>query len=86
MPKVPEPPDNLDLNFEEVNVEYKPDAQSPAQTLPFVNGAAECGTGGWYYDDPQNPTQILLCPETCTAVQGAGAGITVTFGCATVVK
>lgn len=61
-------------------------------TLFKVAGAAACDqNGGWYYDDDQNPTQVLLCPASCDQAQQAGAGggqvdIQVLFGCETIVK
>ena len=43
--------------------------------------------GGWYFDDNQNPTAIILCPQTCSAVQSdAQAQIDVSFGCESVFK
>jgi hypothetical protein len=38
---------------------------SPPQLLSNVGTAAGCGSGGWYYDNATNPTQLILCPETC---------------------
>jgi len=32
---------------------------------------------GWYYDDPADPTSILLCPATCTEVQKPGQKVDV---------
>lgn len=48
-----------------------------------VSGAAACGPGGGYYmDDPLQPTAVSLCPSTCTAVQGEiGGRIDVQGGC-----
>ena len=41
---------------------------------------------GWYYDNPAAPTQIILCPSTCTAVEGDMTGeVDVTLGCTTVI-
>jgi MYXO-CTERM domain-containing protein len=52
-----------------------------------VQSAADCGAdGGWYYDDPVNPTSITLCPATCTTVQGdVMAVIDIAVGCECVV-
>ena len=60
--------------------------------LPGVTDAAACGaSGGWYYDDPGNPTKVILCPVSCdTAQASVGPGkpghIEVLFGCATVAQ
>lgn len=69
-----------------VNVKYTPGgggAPEPIYNVP--KGAADCGMkGGWYYDDPANPTKILMCPSTCTILQGDTQGkVDILFGCAT---
>jgi hypothetical protein len=39
--------------------------------LAAPGGVSGCGQkGGWYYDDPMNPTKIIMCPTTCAALQG----------------
>ena len=60
--------------------------------LPGVADAAACGAGpGWYYDNPANPTKVILCPTSCSDAQAAiGPGkpghIEVLFGCQTILK
>ncbi|HVY46174.1 MAG TPA: vWA domain-containing protein [Minicystis sp.] len=68
-----------------VNVDYTPGSGGMDETFPQVPNAAACGNGdGWYYDNPQAPTKITLCPHTCQTVQAdAGAKIQIIFGCAT---
>jgi hypothetical protein len=53
--------------------------------LKQVSGAGACApSGGWYYDDPQNPRKILLCHESCGALPAdAGGGADVLLGCDT---
>jgi hypothetical protein len=48
-----------------------------------VVDAASCGTEpAWYYDNNDMPTQILLCPSTCTTVtDDGGAEIQILAGC-----
>jgi hypothetical protein len=59
--------------------------------IPGVESANDCTAGGgWYYDDPVQPTKVILCPASCDAAQAAvGAGkpghIDVLFGCEKVV-
>lgn len=49
--------------------------------LNNVGSLAQCGTG-WYYDNPANPTQIKLCPTTCTSVlNDSGTKVEVDLGC-----
>ena len=40
---------------------------------------------GWYYDNPDEPTQIFLCPQTCETMQDLKDGvINIGFGCETI--
>jgi hypothetical protein len=85
---IPDPGGGLMIDYTRVNVEYQADPMSTPSTIPHVpGGMADCGAGGgWYYDDPVAPQQVILCPETCTVVQAnPQAKITVKFGCATVI-
>jgi len=34
-----------------------------------VASSNDCGAGGWYYDDPQAPAKVLLCPSTCATLR-----------------
>jgi len=71
----------------EVNVNYT-SGIGALSTIGQVPGASACGSGGgWYYDDPEAPTLITLCPSTCDEVQAdPDAKIDILLGCATVVK
>lgn len=55
------------------------------RTIPQVASLASCGNQeGWYYDDPKNPTLILLCPGSCGIVQSKPtSALNATFGCLT---
>jgi len=86
---IPPPPNGEEIDYGKVNVAYKPNANANGQPIFNVpGGQGDCdNSGGWYYDDPANPSQILLCPSTCDAVQGSTEGsVTVKFGCATQIK
>ncbi|MBW2456251.1 MAG: VWA domain-containing protein [Deltaproteobacteria bacterium] len=83
---IPEPPEGEVFDPDLVNVEFTVEGGSP-QSLGQVPSEAECSqySGGWYYDDPVNPTKILVCPDTCAAIQSAdNATISIKFGCNTV--
>ncbi len=61
-------------------VTYRP-GQGPAQVLSQQADVAGCGDG-WYYDDNENPIQIILCPSSCGLVQSdEQARIDVELGC-----
>lgn len=82
---IPEPPEGETFDPSKVNVEFS-DGVTTTE-IGYVPSEADCASvnGGWYYDDPSNPTKILVCPETCQAIQGIdGASIHIKFGCDTV--
>jgi hypothetical protein len=83
---MPMPPPGQMLDFANVNVRYT-SAKGFATNLGNVPSAAACPTfaHGWYYDNANNPTRILACPQTCTEIQAGGvdAKVDVLFGCKT---
>ncbi len=84
---IPAPPMGQTLDPARVNVRYLPAGVTPGRQIVRVDSAAACGTtGGWHYDDNAAPTKILLCPATCTEVQGDPmASLQVEFGCSSVI-
>lgn len=83
---IPTPPEGETLNPDEVNVEFD-DGQGGGLQIGRVDSAADCAAvdNGWYYDDPDAPTTILVCPQTCDVVQGfTMASVSIKFGCATI--
>lgn len=88
---VPSPGPGQTLDPNKVNVEYLPGGNPPPQQIYRVTDASQCtsgtGQGGWYFDNNAAPTKIILCPDTCTAVQAdPAAKIDVKFGCESVFK
>lgn len=82
---LPTPPDGQTLDPTKVNVELTTNSNTNA--LGYVDTAAACGssTDAWHYDDAATPTEIVLCPATCTEAQSADdAAVAIQFGCATV--
>ncbi|MEO6576461.1 MAG: vWA domain-containing protein, partial [Polyangiaceae bacterium] len=44
-------------------------------------------TNGWSYDDPKNPTKVILNGASCAAAKADASGkITVVLGCKTIIK
>lgn len=78
------------LDPRKVNVSVSTPASN--EVLFKVGGAGDCDlSGGWYYDDDENPTQVILCPTSCSqaqaAVQSQGEGsVDIYFGCETIPK
>jgi hypothetical protein len=84
---IPPPPMGMNLDPDLVNVELD-DGNNNLEEIPRVDDLADCMNNpeGWYYDDPINPVQIFLCPQTCMKAQGYEMGaINVKFGCETLI-
>lgn len=84
---IPPPPMGEVLDPGKVNVNYTPAGQ-PVMPILFVSNPADCGVkGGWYYDNPNAPTKVVMCPTTCDVLKADSTGkIEVLFGCETVIK
>jgi hypothetical protein len=83
--QIPAPPAGETLDPTKVNVEFI-DASNVSHLIGAVPGAEQCAlvAQGWYYDDPTAPTKVVVCPQTCTWIQGeTGAEMKVHFGCLT---
>jgi hypothetical protein len=79
--QLPAPPAGKTLDISTVNVVFTPSGGS-AMTLTYDQSCT--GANGWHYDDPTNPTKIILCASTCVAVQAdSSAKIDIVTGCET---
>jgi hypothetical protein len=80
---LPEPPDGSQtLDLTKVQVTYTTADDETTEEIPSlasVNGCGLSANGGWYYDDLENPTRILVCPCTCSRFE-AGR-VDVRLGC-----
>ncbi|MCC6527357.1 MAG: VWA domain-containing protein [Polyangiaceae bacterium] len=66
-----------------VNIEVTPGNGGDPYLVP-QNPA--CNGAGWTYDDPVDPTSIVLCPATCTAIKAdMDVTVKVVLGCATII-
>ncbi len=79
------PPEKGKLDLDSVEVKFNPGANDPEVRIRRVADASGCGgtTGGFYYDDPANPSRVVLCPASCQQVRGAPveAKLDLVFGC-----
>jgi Mg-chelatase subunit ChlD len=74
------------IAYDLVNVTFASGGKSP-KPLGYVASAAQCQNGGWYYDDPQAPKAIVMCPATCGELQAANdTKVEIVYGCETIVK
>ena len=66
------------------NVVYTP-GTGPEQTFVYVGTAANCSkapSDGWYFDNPTQPTQVILCSGACNVVKAdPSAEVDVELGC-----
>jgi Mg-chelatase subunit ChlD len=74
---------NSDIDFSTVNVDF---TEGGKTTSFYYSGDAKgCALkpdSAWYFDDPKNPTKVVLCPDTCAAVADAPtARIDIAYGC-----
>jgi hypothetical protein len=83
---MPSPKAGMQVDPALINVNYTPGGGTQA-TLPQVAGEGACTAGGWYYDDPVNPSRIVLCKSTCdTVTADPKAALEILLGCATISK
>lgn len=69
------------VDASKVNVIFA-NASCAAMTMPRVKDAMACApSGGWYYDDPTNPSKIELCKTSCDAVSSPGSQLLLSVGC-----
>ena len=80
---IPEPEEGFVINPREVNVYITPPGGEP-ELIFNVDNWEDCSDegGGWYYDDPSDPTAVYICPSLCG--EGIDGTINVAFGCDTI--
>jgi hypothetical protein len=69
-------------NFSQVNFYYTP-TSGPEGLIYKVGDVSQCDPmkGGWYYDNPTNPTQIRACPASCEQLKSGGGKVRIEVGC-----
>jgi hypothetical protein len=69
---------------DEVRLDYSSGTQPTPVPLPRTDSARTCGDGpGWYYDDKDAPTRLVLCPASCEKAQSDTlVTLEVLLGCA----
>jgi hypothetical protein len=82
--QIPTPSNPLEaVSYDRIQVVHTP-TSGAAQEVPYATTRGGCSSayGGWYYDVPPNvgtPSQILMCPCTCSSF-GAGT-VDIYVGC-----
>lgn len=76
--QIPKPPAGKVFDKDKVNVTLATDGE--AQPLIYSENCSE--EGAWHFDDLSQPTQIVLCDETCALTKTlADVALQVEFGC-----
>ncbi len=81
---LPEPGGGKSLNPELVQVKYASTGDEPEEIVKVASAdSCDGDLSGWFYDDPDNPSRILLCPSTCELVNESTAGgtLSLAYGC-----
>jgi uncharacterized protein YegL len=83
---IPPSPTGMQIDPNDVNFTYTPKGIGNPKLLPRADDLADCnGQPGWYYDNNNTPTKIVLCPASCTTVSADHtAKVDVLFGCKSV--
>jgi hypothetical protein len=82
---IPPVPQGETFDPNKVNVIFT-DGSAKKTVIGKVGGAADCSkvAHGWYFDDPKAAKAVLVCPQTCSWIQGdSAARIDLEFGCQT---
>lgn len=82
---IPPPPVGQAFDPTKVNVKYTPGSGDPS-ILIHVNDVGSCDptTGGWYYDNNNAPSKIILCDASCSQISSdLNGSVAVVLGCAT---
>lgn len=80
---IPAPPAGESLDPNKVNFDFSAPS-TPKMTFPHAASQSACADKvAWYYDDPNAPRQIKMCPAGCQAIS-AGGTIEIRLGCETV--
>lgn len=78
--EIPEPSGGQMYDRTSVNVQHVLDGMSaPYKRKDSLDACAS--EAGWYYDNPETPTQVLLCPAACAEVEQQGGSINIDFVC-----
>ncbi len=70
------------INSARASLEYTVGSTTTAIAWRSSYTSCDTSTGGFYYDNNEAPTNVTLCPASCTALQsGASASLGMHFGC-----
>jgi hypothetical protein len=83
--EIPKAPQGDSVDFSRVNLFAGQSGIDCLSPIYHVTEASGCGEdGGWYYDDPDAPTTVELCPVSCDTVSRPGSRLQFSIGCTTI--
>ena len=78
---IPDPPSGHMLDLTRVNV-VRTSIRCESATIGYRASGSTCdSTGGWYFDDPNSPTKVVLCKASCNDVSLPGEQLSFSLGC-----
>jgi hypothetical protein len=83
--EIPKPPDGETLDPSRVNIDFL-DGEGAKTLIGNVESEEQCDRvdNAWYYDNPEDPEKIMVCPATCDWIRRfPHAQIVLQFGCET---
>lgn len=85
---IPVPAEGMTFQPNLVNLVYTATGSTMPRTIPRAASGDCLGDGfTWVYDDPTNPTQILLCTDACNTVEADATGsVRIQLGCETLLE
>jgi hypothetical protein len=79
--QIPPPPAGQTINLGQVNVVHTTSA-CETRTIYYRDSQAACDTnGGWFFDNPSAPQNVVLCGKTCDDVSVPGGQLLFSIGC-----
>lgn len=82
--RIPPPPPETTFDPLKVNLEYIPEGAPAGELFGYVESEAACAgaSNAWYFDDPEDPKQIFVCPATCDRLKATTGGqVNIQLGC-----
>jgi hypothetical protein len=78
---IPKPESGRVLDLTKIGLAYA-DNRCNTSVFRHVESASACGSdGGYYFDEPNAPTEIRLCSSSCSQVSVAGGQLFYSVGC-----
>jgi len=80
--QIPPPPVGKEINLAQVNVVHTTSG-CETRTIFYRDAEPSCDatSGGWFFDNPSAPQNVILCGKTCDDVSVPGGQLLFSIGC-----